>query len=182
VTLAPVARLVVALGAVLLPLDLAASKPQPIVVGRWEGVPATVRLGQTFTLTLRLVASRDAADVTVELLPSRGIEVTKGDRLWTGSLAARTPHQRSFAARVIAEGRSTLGARITNRENDGEQVSGVVLSVIARNGVATLITDPAKAWGDLTPEERARLGVTVEAPPSLPAKPPEPRRKSPSSR
>jgi hypothetical protein len=153
-----------------------------VVVGSWQGAPASVALGRSFTIVLRLTSSREARDVTVEVLSTPGVEVTSGDRTWTGSLVARNPRDLSFSVRIVANGEWTLGARITNKsKDDGDQVSGAVLSIAARDGVATLTADPAKAWAATTPEERKRLGIEAPQAPQ-PVRRPQPRQKPPQSR
>src|SRR5262245_17974661 len=121
--------------ATLLSLGALADKIQPAVVGRWQGAPSSVRLGVTTPLVLHVESSQRAANVIIEVLPSRGVEIVSGASTWTGSLSAGQSLNLPFTARVTANGEWTLGAAITNRRPENVERSGAVLGIIATNGV-----------------------------------------------
>ncbi len=121
-----------------LSLAHAADKPQPVVVGWWQGVPATAPLNRAIDLTLRVSASRDAPDLLVDILPTAGVEIVGGDAPWAGSLSKGQTRDLRVSVRFVADGTWTLGASIANRSRELPQVAGTVLTIVARNGIATL--------------------------------------------
>lgn len=163
----------------LWPLPADASKPQPAVVGSWQGAPSSVPLNRVLVLTLRVESAENTSNVTVEVLPTAGVEIVGGTSLWTGALSMNQVLELPVRMRVVANGEWTLGASVTNRRPKADvQVSGAVLSVLAKNGVATLSAEsPAalKLSSAQTAEERRRLGIAEESPTPAPAR----RRRSP---
>ena len=156
-----------------------AGKPQPAVVASWHGAPSSVPLNRVLVLTLRVESAENTSNVTVELLPTAGVQIVGGTSPWTGALSMNQVLELPVRMRVVANGEWTLGASITNRRPKADvQVSGAVLSVVARNGVATLsVESPAasKLSSAQTAEERRRLGVAETSSTPAPAR----RRRSP---
>ncbi len=119
-----------------------AAAPQPAVVGWWHDVPASVALGRVVDLTLRVRASQDAADVVVDILPSAGVEIVVGNARWTGAVPKGQTRDVLVSVRFVADGTWILGASIANRRPTSPQVAGTVLTVDAKNGIATLNAEP----------------------------------------
>jgi hypothetical protein len=119
----------------------AATKPQTLITAAWREAPASARLGQNVPLMLRIESAADSPNVIVLILPTDGITVVDGNARWTGSLAKGQVLELPYTVRVVANGDWTLGASVTNKRADTDQVSGAVLRVRARDGVATLTPD-----------------------------------------
>jgi hypothetical protein len=131
-----------ALAAVILPWRRAAAqKPQPAVVPRWEQVPASLAMRQRVTVTLRVLASEDARHLTIRLLPTPGIEIFGRTAPRRAVLRKGQTLELPVTFRVVTEGTWTLGASVTNRQADDEQVSGAVLTIVAKAGRATTSGD-----------------------------------------
>jgi hypothetical protein len=135
----------VVLGLLTLVATALAAKPQTLVVAGWRGAPPSAPLGQDVSLVLRLVAAADASEVIVGILPTDGVAVVEGDRRWSGSMAKDQVLDLPYTIRVVANGDWTLGASVTNKRPDSDQVSGAVLRVRARDGVAMLTNESADA-------------------------------------
>jgi hypothetical protein len=119
----------------------AATKPQTLITAAWREAPASARLGQNVALLLRIESAADSPNVIVLILPTDGITIVDGNARWSGSLAKGQVLELPYTVRVVADGDWTLGASVTNKRADTDQVSGAVLRVRARDGVATLRTD-----------------------------------------
>lgn len=107
-----------------------ATKPTPIVVGRWIGMPANSRQGATIDLILRVGASSSADPVIVEILPSEGYELIKGKRMWRGTLKLGQSVDLPITIRCTKPGEWRIGARIANGSGADVQVSGALVGLI----------------------------------------------------
>jgi hypothetical protein len=96
-------------------------------------------------LTLHLESSADAPQVIVNLLPSDGIGVVSGKPRWIGAMSKGQVLELPFVVQVVANGDWTIGASVSNKRPDGDQVSGAVVHVRARNGAVTFTTDAPSA-------------------------------------
>ena len=134
-------RVLAAIALLAIATTAAAMKPQTLITAAWRGAPASARLGQNVDLVLRIESSADSANVIVAILPTDGIAVVEGESRWSGSLAKGQVLELPYTVRVVANGDWTLGASVTNKRADTDQVSGAVLRVRVRDGVATLSTD-----------------------------------------
>ena len=139
-------------------LSTGAVKPEPPVTGSWRGAPSSMALCAPFNLVLHLEAKADVADVSAEVLQSAGVEVVSGTKSWLGGLLAGQALDLPVRARVVADGKWTLGARLSARRSAQPEVSGAVLYVMAANGQASLSATPFEAGnastrsGDARPE------------------------------
>lgn len=121
----------------------AGADAQATVAAAWRGAPPRAPLGEDVALALRLVAAEDAPEVVVTILPTDGVAVLEGERKWSGSLTKGQILDLPFTIRIVADGDWTLGASVTARRPDADQVSGAILRVRARDGVATLTSETA---------------------------------------
>jgi hypothetical protein len=126
---------------VVLSAATAAQKPQPLVVGHWASVPKSAPINKTVDVALRITPAEDAPSAEIQLIPSSGVTVVSGPLLWKGPLKKDQVATRRYKIRVVKAGDWTLGASITNRRTDDVQVSGAVLRIQVRNGIATFADD-----------------------------------------
>lgn len=115
----------------------AAQKPQPAVGAAWAQVPARRPLGRRVRVVLRLMASEAAPHLTIRLLPSAGVAVVGWATPRRVAMRKGQILELPVTFRVTADGSWTLGASVTNRQPDDEQISGAVLNIVAQNGTAS---------------------------------------------
>lgn len=167
-SLRPRTRILAFLLATLLPVPTSpvVGKPLPAVHATWRQVPPPIPLGLDVTLVLRLEATADAPNVLVELQPSPGLEFVGTALSWSGGMRAGQATDLPVGVRVLADGDWTLGARVTIVAPDVTEVSGAVLTVVARDGIARFGTDTpvlAKMAAATSAAELAALGVGMES-------------------
>ncbi len=140
------------------------AKPLPVVAASFEEAPASVLVGGTVNLVLRLTASAEAPDVTAEVMAPTGVQIVAGPAHWSGSLAAGQVVDLPLWVRFVGVGEYTLGARVISQTAGAIQVSGATLSVTTAGRVAELSRqDPfmTKLQHATTADELAALGLAA---------------------
>ena len=121
----------------------ARQKPRPAVVAVWRDLPSTpAPLSAVVELSLRVTSDEYAPHVTITLIPTAGLELVDTATVRQTRLDQGQVIDVPVRIRCVKNGTWTLGASVSNRHDQDEQVSGAVVWLVGKEGQVTFRLDP----------------------------------------